>query len=357
VGHVTADTRTLLSTLLDSATVVSTEGLTAPGRSGAFSDLTVADVRLADREMRVVVRTGSPVGPFHHPEDAVRHLLWYSRVAQLPGHPRVLAVGAKDGGGEWRRLVGTPTVAVVEEFAPGVPYARDLVEVRRRRGLTRRDRRRAALLGRYLASIHQSRRPDAVAYLRGLRELVGGPEGIMSVISLYPDEFRVEQRHLLCQLQSAVAERAFELEYADRPVATVHGDFHPGNILFTDDDELAVVDRGRIERDEVAVDVGAALINFVALGLAEPELREPATTLAQIFISEYLSATGDAEMATALPAHTAMRAAAVASPTFYPELCHRTRIAILSAGITIANEPTLGLDNLEACFEPAKEIL
>jgi hypothetical protein len=348
----TADARTLLSSLVGPEALISAEGVTTPGREGSLSDITVADIGVAGQVVRVVVRMGSPTGPFQHPEDAARHLLWYSRVSELPRHPRVLAVATADHTGEWRPLVGTPTVAVVEEFVPGSPYALDLGAIRERQQLTERDRQRAARLAHYLAEIHRRRRWDEVAYLRGLRELVGGPEGIMSVIALYPREFRFTHRHLLDRLQSAVVERAVALQYGDRPVAPVHGDFHPGNILFADDGELAVIDRGRIEYDEVAVDVGAALINYLALGLAEPGLREPASTLAKIFVGEYIAASGDAGLTAALPVHTAMRAAAVASPTFYPGLSDGTRVAALTVGIRIAGEPTLGPENLDAFFEP-----
>lgn len=347
----TSDARTMLRSLLDCAAVISAERLTAPGRSGSFSDITVADIRIDGKAARVVVRTGSPDGPFRLPEDSARQLLWYSRVAELPNHPRVLAVGMADATGVWHKLVGTPTVAVVEEFVSGRPYAHDLAGILERQHLTGDDRQRAARLARYLAGIHRERDRDDEAYLRGIRELVGGMEGVMSVVSLYPRDFRSQHRRMLDRFQLAVAERAIELQDNDRPVAAVHGDFHPGNILFTDDDELAVIDRGRIEHDEVAVDVGALLVNYIALSLAAPALRRPALALARIFLDEYVSASGDTGLAAALAVHTAMRAAAVASPAFYPDLSERLRLMILAAGIRILGQPKLDIEDLDRCLD------
>jgi hypothetical protein len=350
VVGMTAEARSLLAILFGPTAVQWAEGLSASGRSAAFSAITVADVHIDGQTRRVVVRMGSPDGPFHHPEDAARQLLWYARLPGLPNHSRVLSVGVKDDGGEWRELVAPLTVAVVEEFLVGTPYRRDLNRIRDRRRLEAGDQERARTLARYLAGIHQHRHEDADAYLRGLRELVGGMEGVMSVVAMYPPAFRFEQRALVDRLQAAVAERAIDLQYCDRPVADVHGDFHPGNILFSDDGQVRVVDRGRIECDEVAVDVGAVLMDFIALGLTDPDLRAPARTLAETFVNEYIDASGDTGVTTALPVHTAMRAAAAASPTFHPKTVDRTRIATLTAGIRILGLATLGPDNLGVVF-------
>jgi Phosphotransferase enzyme family len=352
----TAEVSALLGALLGTEAVFSVRRLTDLGRTGAFSDVSVADVRIDGRPASVVVRTASPVGPFHHPEDAARQLLWYARVSGLPRQPRVLAIGTKDGASQWRRLVGQPTIAVVEEFAPGTPYARDLDRIRVRATLTPRDEDRAGALARYLAGIHRDRRADRAAYLRGLRELVGGMEGIMSIIALYPRPFLVRHRELLVRLQCEVARRAVDLEYSDRPVARVHGDFHPGNILFADDGELSVIDRGRIEYDEPAVDVGAALVNYIALGLRAPGLAGPARALGQRFLDEYLGAAADPGIAAALPVHTAMRVAAIASPAFYPDTSDGVRTAMLGAGIKIASYRKLCPDNFVACFDALMEL-
>lgn len=346
----TDDARAILSTLYGADAVESVADLTPPGRSAAFSSVTAADVRLDGDVTRVVVRMSSPDGPWQSPEDAARQLMWYARVSGLPRHPRVLTMAFRDGSGRWHRATEAPMVAVVEEFVAGQPYADDLARIRTTRKVTAQDHDRALVLAGYLADIHRDRVRDDAAYLRGLRELVGGMEGIMSVVSLYPPAFRAAHRELLGSLQTAVAARAVDQQSAVRPVATVHGDFHPGNILFAGD-AVAVVDRGRIERDEAAVDVGAALINYIALALIEPDVREPARELARTFLAGYLDASGDVGLPAVLSVHTAMRAAAVASPTFYPDLGMQARIRVLRAGVVIAGEPVLNPDVVDRCIE------
>ncbi|GAA1649528.1 phosphotransferase family protein [Actinoplanes couchii] len=339
----------LLEEFYGPAAVVSISEVTTPGRVGSFSQVELAEIRQDGETRRVIVRGGGRQGPFQQPEDAARQLLWYSRVSGLPRHPRVLATAVIDDAGHWRRLSGTARIAVIEEFVDGVPYANDLTDIRGGRSVTEHDHRRAADLARYLAEIHRDRHVDRVAHLRGLRELVGGAEGIMSVIGLYPPEFRQRHRTLLDRLQSVIFERVIELQSVVRPVAQVHGDFHPGNILFTAADELHVIDRGRTERDEPMVDIGALLVNYLALGV-------PGTGLGQTFLNEYLAGTGDQDASTVLPVHTAMRVAAVASPAFYPDLDEDHRVAILAGGITIAQRRTLTPDDLDGCAERMRRL-
>ena len=119
---------------------------------------------------------------------------------------------------------------------------------------------------------------------------------------------------------------------------------------------MAVIDRGRIEYDEAANDVGAVLVNYIALGLRGPRLHGPARALSRRFLDEYVSASADSGIDEVLPVHTAMRVAAVASPTFYPEVSDRARVATLAAGVKIAGLPRLGLDNLGACFDELMEL-
>jgi hypothetical protein len=344
---VTAVARAPLEALYGAEAVLDVEPLTTPGRSSSFSEVALARVCGAGGTDRVVVRTGAPAGPFQKPEDAARQLLWYARVSGLARHPRVLATMMADEQGCWHRLSGDPRVTVVEEYMDGVPYADDLARIRDGGPVIGRDERRARALARYLAGIHRERRTDDAAYLRGLRELVGGPEGVMSVIALYPAESRLRHRKALDRLQAAVMERVLELQYRTRPVAEVHGDFHPGNILFAGEEDFRVIDRGRLEYDEPAVDVGALLVNYLAIDLAGDAAGSSGRALARTFLAEYLAASGDRDIVAALPVHTAMRVAAVASPAFYPDLGEHSRAAILAAGAALLRRPVLTPDDLD----------
>jgi aminoglycoside phosphotransferase (APT) family kinase protein len=111
----------------------------------------------------------------------------------------------------------------------------------------------------------------------------------------------------------------------------IHGDFHPGNIWFQDDNDFVLLDRSRGPWGEPADDVTALTINYIFFSLrVHGDVRGVYLEGLRLFFDEYLRATGDEEILGVLAPFYAFRGVVVANPVFYPDVTPDVRLKIFS---------------------------
>ena len=149
--------------------------------------------RVGGAVRRAVLETMKP-GPFghEHPADRAQALLWdFDSYGRLPRHVAALDVGAFTARGSMFSVAGAREFFVLNEWADGDGYNRDLERLARTGRLLKRDRERTDALATYLAQIHRVKRRQPDLYRRRLRELIGHGECIMGLTDSYPASVRI----------------------------------------------------------------------------------------------------------------------------------------------------------------------
>jgi hypothetical protein len=109
-----------------------------------------------------------------------------------------------------------------------------------------------------------------------------------------------------------------------------HGDFHPFNVLFDAQSELALLDASRGSLGDPADDVTCMAINYPFFSLGHPGAwRGAFRPLWSSFWQRYAEGSGDSDLATVVAPFLAWRGLVLASPVWYPELVESDRDRIL----------------------------
>lgn len=291
------------------------------------------DYEVAGEQRSAVLETITP-GPFGHEHmaDRAQLLLWsYDAYNRLPRHVRSLDVGAFLKDGTLRSIGGVEEFFGLNEFAEGVGYNSDLERLRDTTTLSERDVARSDSLCDYLVDIHRIRGPDSGLYVRRLRELVGHHECIMGILDAYPDAVGGFTSAALKTIEHACVDWRWRLKQHSHRLRQVHGDFHPWNILFREDDSFVVIDRSRGEWGDPADDLAALTINYLFFSLQRSQrLDGNLETLFTRFWRRYLDATGDDEILAVIGPFFAFRGLVVANPLWYPTLPDAVRSKLLN---------------------------
>lgn len=229
------------------------------------------------------------------------------------------------------------------EKAEGELYWLDLERLRRSGAeLTERDLRRVDALAHFLAEVHADKRDDPSLYTRRVRELVGHGECVMGMLDAYPHPYPPLPPETCESLEHDFVSWRWRLRTKAYRLSRVHGEFHPWNLLFRRDIDFSVLDRSRGEWGEPADDVAALAVNYLFFGIRREDERgglgvaEPFRVLFEMFLREYVLATGDYEIFETLPPFLAFRALVVAHPYWYPALSERVRGRLLHLARSMA---------------------
>ncbi|HXF61913.1 MAG TPA: phosphotransferase, partial [Caldilineaceae bacterium] len=309
--------------------------------------------RAGGEERRVVLHT-APANQFGYENRADRAaglLLSYDTYNTLPRHVAALDVGiliAGDLPAAATEPAQTDTPAppparllslakgdeffLLSHYVEGKPYAHDLQRLRDGGELAERDLLRAQTLALYLAEIHAVKYPvspgqepagqhgqnrDAL-YRRRIRDTVGSGEGIMGLLDSYPADFPLAGPRWLEQVEKACVAWRWRIKDRTHRLCQVHGDYHPFNILFSDDEDFYLLDRSRGAWGEAADDVSCLAINYLFFSLQRSgALAPPFRPLWDRFWRTYLERTGDRELLEVVAPFFVWRALVLASPTWY----------------------------------------
>jgi hypothetical protein len=273
----------------------------------------------------------SPFGHDHF-SDRAQSILWeHSAFNNLPRHVRSLDSGAFLHSGEIVSTGDAEEFFLLTEFVPGQGYFKDLDLIRESGRTNNNDIERALALSNYLVEIHARKHKVPALYTRRIRELLGHGECIMGLIDSYPDRCEFIDRGLLKQVESACLEWRWKIKDRVHRLCQVHGDFHPWNILFREENDFTLLDRSRGEWGEPADDVTCMTINYLFASLLRSgKLEGPFETIFMQFWENYLQHTNDHELLEVAAPFYAWRGLVIASPLWYPRLPVDVRRAVFN---------------------------
>lgn len=288
-------------------------------------------LRTSEGEQTYVVKTLISEGFGHdYPSDrAGVFLLDLEEYNNLPGHVKALDVLAEMEDASVKSVGGGIEYYLLMEKAEGRDYFNDLKAFASQERLSGRDAERIRAMAAYLAEIHTLKKDSKTLYWRKLRDTIGHGECLMGVFDIYPDGV------VPYEVMTNIIKKSVDWVYALKPryqrLSQVHGDFHPGNIWFQQENRFVVLDRSRGPWGEPADDITALTINYIFFSLMHHDsVQGPFREGLELFFEEYVRASGDQEITEVVAPFFAFRSAVAANPVFYPGLGSEARRKLLT---------------------------
>lgn len=294
----------------------------------------------------------------NRPSDRARNILLdYHTFNKLPQHVPAVDVGVVNHDGQLASLQDTEEFFLLTRFVPGQLYADDLKRIAAENALQPADESRLTTLVNYLVKIHQRKNPAPASYRRCLRDLLGLGEGIMGIIDSYPETFDLAPPDRLQAIEEKCLQWRWRLKNKNERLSQIHGDFHPWNVLFQKDDQIALLDRSRGEWGEPADDVCAMSINYILFALqSNGRFQGGFQRLFERFWQQYIQQSGDTQILEVAAPFMAWRALVLANLIWYPNLDPDIRAALFRFIENVLAEdvfePTAVNDYLELAAEP-----
>jgi len=291
------------------------------------------DVELHGK-MRALVFHGTSENAFGHDRRADRAaelLLAADTFGAIPGHTRVLDVGAFRADGSTVSLSNTGEFYLLTEYAEGTPYADDLRRIAQSGTATAEDLGRVDALADYLLTLHTPVEGHAFAYRRALRDLLGSGEGIFGIIDAYGQGSSSLDLTPLKHIERRCWEWRWRLKARSPRLRRIHGDFHPFNVLFDGRGELHVLDTSRGSLGDAADDVACMAVNFVFFAIDDMATWEAALApLWRRFWDRYLAGASDDRLLQTVAPFLAWRLLVLACPVWYPNQSAAARRRLLT---------------------------
>lgn len=236
---------------------------------------------------------------------------------------------------------------IVMEEAHGENYFTDLESIKKRNTITDTDRKRCLDLADFLTDIHKEKRKDPVLYKRRIRDTVGHGECIMGILDTYPPVDFVTNEEMVEFVQLAV-EWWGKIKDRGHRLCTVHGDYHPGNIWWEDEDFI-LLDRSRGIYGEPADDVTCLIINYLFYGLQvnEDTFEGPFKELFDLFLDRYMTKAKDNEMWEVMAPFFAFRATVIGNPLFYPDVTDKTRRRLFNFAMNVMKDDSFSPEKIQ----------
>lgn len=247
----------------------------------------------------------------------------------LPNHVQAVDVLAEMEDGTVKSIGGAKEYYLMMEKVEGRDYFNDLADFAGKEHLEDRDIAKIRAMASYLGRIHAVKKESKTLYWRKLRDTVGHGECLMGVFDIYPDGTLPYEE--MADIVKKSVDWTYRLKSYYRRLSQIHGDFHPGNIWFTEDAEFIVLDRSRGPWGEPADDLTALAVNYIFFSIrCRGDVRGAYLEGLKLFIDEYIRLSGDAEILAVTAPFFAFRCAVIANPVFYPDLSADARRKIFN---------------------------
>lgn len=265
-----------------------------------------------------------------YPSDRAQvFLLALETYNNLPKHAKAIDVLSVLEDGSVCSIGGGKEYYFLMEKVEGKDYFNDLREFSKKERLDSSDIKKIKAMTSYLSQIHSVKKDSRSLYWRKLRDTIGHGECLMGVFDTYPDgvisyEEMAEIEKLCIDWRALLKPKIYRL-------CQIHGDFHPGNILFSSDEDFILLDRSRGPFGESADDLTALCVNYIFFSiLYHGDVRNSYLEGLKLFFEEYIKLSGDEEILAVVAPFFAFRGAVVANPIFYPELSKSARAKIFN---------------------------
>lgn len=265
-----------------------------------------------------------------YPSDRAQvFLLALETYNDLPKHAKAIDVLSVLEDGSVCSIGGGKEYYFLMEKVEGKDYFNDLREFSKKERLESSDIKKIKAMTSYLSQIHSVKKDSRSLYWRKLRDTIGHGECLMGVFDTYPDgvisyEEMAEIEKLCIDWRAALKPKIYRL-------CQIHGDFHPGNILFRSDEDFILLDRSRGPFGEAADDLTALSINYIFFSIMHHgDVRNSYLEGLKLFFEEYIKLSRDEEILAVVAPFFAFRGAVVSNPIFYPELSKSARVKIFN---------------------------
>ncbi len=281
-----------------------------------------------------------------YPSDrAAVFLLDLETYNNLPKHVRAVDVLAEMKDGTAKSIGGGIEYYLIMEKVEGRDYFNNLKAFAHKDKLEPQDAQKITAMALYLAKIHAIKKDSRTLYWRKLRDTVGHGECLMGVFDIYPEG--VVPYEIMTSIIKKSVDWIYRLKPRYKRLSQVHGDFHPGNIWFKDNNDFILLDRSRGPWGEPADDITALAINYIFFSLMNHgDIRGAYRQGLELFFKEYIRASGDEEITGVVAPFFAFRAAVVANPIFYPELTPEAREKIFLFADSVLSSDTFSVEKL-----------
>lgn len=282
-----------------------------------------------------------------YPSDrAAVFLLDLDEYNNLPKHVKAVDVLAEMKDGTAKSIGGGIEYYLLMEKVEGRDYFNDLNSFAHKDRLENQDIEKINAMAVYLAKIHAIKKDSRTLYWRRLRDTVGHGECLMGVFDIYPDG--VVPHNVMTDIIKKSVDWIYRLKPRYKRLSQVHGDFHPGNIWFKDNNDFILLDRSRGPWGEPADDITALAINYIFFSLKNHgDVRGAYRQGLELFFKEYIRASSDEEITKVVAPFFAFRAAVVANPVFYPELSPEAREKIFLFAVSVLSSDTFSVEILD----------
>jgi Phosphotransferase enzyme family. len=248
-------------------------------------------------------------------------ILAYKTFNRLPKHAKAISIGYFTESDDIVKIDDFKEFFLLVEFIQGQLYYKDLEDIKSRGELKDKDIERCRRLSNYLSQIHSLKSKDYKLYMRRIRDLIGHGECIFGLVDSYPSSFEHFSEKEFIEFEKNLINWRWKLKKYSHRLSVIHGDFHPWNIFFFDNDDFIVNDRSRGEYGDPADDVSALTINYLFYSIQKyKKLHGPFETLWLSFFENYLRFTDDEEILRVIQPYFAWRSLVVANPIWYPNL-------------------------------------
>jgi Predicted aminoglycoside phosphotransferase len=258
-------------------------------------------------------------------------VLAYKTYNRLHKHAKAISIGYFDDKNEILMIKDFKEFFILVEFIEGRLYYKDLEEIKEREQIIEKDVERCLKLCNYLSQIHSLKSKDKRLYIRRIRDLIGHGECIFGLIDSYSKDFKFFSEDDFIKLEKKLIEWRWKLKNYTHRLSVIHGDFHPWNIFFLDNNDFILNDRSRGEYGDPADDVSALTINYLFFSLQKyRKLYGSFERLWEIFYENYVKFTEDEEIFKVIQPFLIWRSLVIANPIWYPNLDDEVREKIFN---------------------------
>jgi aminoglycoside phosphotransferase family enzyme len=304
---------------------------------------------LPGEEQQVIMKSLSPsgFGHDHYSDRAQVLLLAHSNYNDMEKHIQALDV-VGDSPDRLISLKDAREFYIFMERAARTNYFKDLDDVLEQGRLSQKDKEKAQRLARHAAHVHQNKYKGEEAktlYRRRIRDLVGHGECIMGIIDAYNHTEFTSDAELVGYAEKSLSWWGNIRNKSER-LCEVHGDFHPGNIWFNED-ELILLDRARGRWGEPADDVSCLGVNYIYYAIKDRRtFNGPFAELFHLFTETYLEETRDYVLFNLAAPFFAFRVLVIAHSKFYPHDEPEIKRRLLDFGLSVLEDDKFHMDRI-----------